>query len=78
MDLLKKLAHLETHAATRQYQLAQLTLELLQEWTERHEQCLHALEALIQPTEKPEALQRMGPRADGCQTSILHGCALIR
>jgi hypothetical protein len=55
-DLLKKLAHLETHVTTIQQQLAQLALELLQERTERYEQRLQTLEALIQPTERPEAL----------------------
>jgi hypothetical protein len=65
-DLLKKLAHLETHVTTLQQQLAQLALELLQERTERYEQRLHTLEALIQPTEgpeaRPQALQTMGPQ----------------
>ena len=64
MDLLKKLAHLETHVTTLQQQLAQLALELLQERTERYEQRLQTLEALIQPTQRPEArpqaLQTMG------------------
>jgi hypothetical protein len=55
-DLLKKLAHLETHVTTIQQQLAQLALELLQERTERYEQRLQTLEALIQPIERPEAL----------------------
>ena len=55
-DLLEKLAHLETHVTTIQQQLAQLALELLQERTERYEQRLQTLEALIQPTERPEAL----------------------
>ena len=55
-DLLEKLAHLETHVTTLQQQLAQLALELLQERTERYEQRLQTLEALIQPTERPEAL----------------------
>jgi hypothetical protein len=55
-DLLNKLSHLETHVTTMQQQLAQLALELLQEQTLRYEQCLQTLEALIQPTEKPEAL----------------------
>ena len=62
-DLLKKLAHLETHMTTMQQQLAQLALELLQERTERYEQRLHTLEALIQSTERqtalPPALQTM-------------------
>jgi len=65
-DLLKRLAHLETHVTTMQQQLAQLALELLQERTERYEQRLHTLEALIQPTERPaarpQALQTMGPQ----------------
>ena len=65
-DLLKKLAHLETHMTTMQQQLAQLALELLQERTERYEQRLHTLEALIQSTEgpeaRPQALQTMGPQ----------------
>jgi hypothetical protein len=65
-DLLKKLASLETHVTTMQQQLAQLALELLQERTERYEQRLQTLEALIQPTERPEALpqalQTMGPQ----------------
>jgi hypothetical protein len=66
MDLLKKLTHLETHVTTIQQQLAQLALELLQERTERYEQRRPPLEALIQPTERPEALpqalQTMGPQ----------------
>jgi hypothetical protein len=65
-DLLKRLAHLETHVTTMQQQLAQLALELLQERTERYEQRLQTLEALIQPTQRPEArpqaLQTMGPQ----------------
>ena len=65
-DLLKKLAYLETHVTTMQQQLAQLALELLQERTERYEQRLQTLEALIQPTQRPEArpqaLQTMGPQ----------------
>ena len=56
MDLLKKLAHLETHVTTLQQQLAQLALELLQERTERYEQRLHTLETLIQSTERQTAL----------------------
>jgi len=61
-DLLKKLAHLETHVTTIQQQLAQLALELLQERTERYEQRLQTLEALIHPTARPAALQTMGPQ----------------
>src|SRR5205823_2705179 len=56
-DLLKKLSHLEAQVTTMQQQLAQLALELLQERTERYEQRLQTLEALIQPTERPQALQ---------------------
>jgi hypothetical protein len=55
-DLLNKLAYLETHVTTIQQQLAQLALELLQERTERYVKRLQTLEALIQPTQRPEAL----------------------
>jgi hypothetical protein len=46
-DLLSKLAHLETQLALVQQQLAALTLELLQERTQRNTQRLHTLEALL-------------------------------
>jgi hypothetical protein len=59
-DLLNKLASLETHVTTMQQQLAQLALELLGERTERYEQRLQTLEALIQPTERPQALPTLG------------------
>lgn len=65
-DLLKHLAHLEMHVTPLPQQLAQLALALLQERTERYEQRLQTLEALIQPTERaealPQALQTMGPQ----------------
>jgi hypothetical protein len=48
-DLLSKLAQLETQLALVQQQLAALTLELLQERTERHAQRLHTLETLLPP-----------------------------
>lgn len=49
-DLLTKLAHLEAQVALVQQHLAGLALQLLQERTERYEQRLHRLEALIQPS----------------------------
>ena len=83
-DLLKKLAHLETHMTTMQQQLAQLALELLQERTERYEQRLHTLEALIQSTERqtalPPALQTMErqcqPGTTDCKERGLHPAEL--
>jgi hypothetical protein len=48
-NLLEKLSSLETQVATLQQHLAQLTLELLQERTQRYEQRLQTLEALIPP-----------------------------
>ena len=64
-DLLKKLAHLETHVTSMQQQLAQLALELLQERTERYEQRLQTLEALIPPTARPEAVSHPLPTMRG-------------
>lgn len=62
-DPLQRLSCLETQVSTLQQQLAQLTLELLQERTLRYEQRLHTLEVLLHPTQRqeelPPALQTM-------------------
>jgi hypothetical protein len=60
LDLLARLAHLETQLAVVQQHLAALTLEFLQERTGRYEHRLHTLEALISPLPKPE--QAVCPR----------------
>jgi hypothetical protein len=59
-DLVNKLSSLEATVITLQQQLAGLALELLQERTLRYELRLQTLEALIQPIERPEALQTRG------------------
>jgi hypothetical protein len=60
LDLLARLAHLETQLAVVQQHLAALTLEFLQERTQRYEHRLHTLETLISPLPKPE--QAVCPR----------------
>ena len=58
-DLIQQLAHLQTHVATLQQQLAGLALELLQERSRRYEQRLGTLEALVsQPLEALQAPQQ--------------------
>jgi hypothetical protein len=52
-DLIQQLSHLHTHVATLQQHLAGLALELLQERTERYEQRLQTLEALVSQTLGP-------------------------
>jgi hypothetical protein len=54
LDLFARLAHLETHLAVVQQHLAALTLDFLQERTQRYEHRLHTLETLILPPPKPE------------------------
>jgi len=54
LDVLARLAHLESHLAMVQQHLAALTLDFLQERTGRYEHRLHTLEALILPPAKPE------------------------
>lgn len=60
-DLLGKLSHLETQVATLQQQLTGLALELLQERTQRYEQRLQTLEALIQAPDRPEVFSHTRP-----------------
>jgi hypothetical protein len=60
LDLLARLAHLETQLAVVQQHLASLTLEVLQERAGRYEHRLHTLETLISPLPKPE--QAVCPR----------------
>jgi len=60
LDLLARLARLETHLAVVQQHLAALTLEVLQERTHRYEQRLHTLETLISPL--PQQEQAVCPR----------------
>ena len=66
-DLIQQLAHLETHVATLQQQLAGLALELLQERTGRSEQRLRTLEALVSQTlgsfQAPQETDMAGPLA---------------
>ncbi len=54
LDLLARLAHLESHLAVVQQHLAALTLDFLQEQTGRYEHRLHTLETLMLPPSKPE------------------------
>lgn len=54
LDLLARLAHLESHLAVVQQHLAALTLDFLQERTGRYEHRMHTLETLILPPSKPE------------------------
>lgn len=54
LGLLARMAHLETQLTVVQQHLAALTLELLQERSQRYEQRLHSLETLIQPTSEHE------------------------
>jgi hypothetical protein len=54
LDLLARLAHLESQLTVVQQHLAALTLEVLQERTQRYEQRLHTLETFILPPPKPE------------------------
>lgn len=54
LDLLARLAYLETQLAVVQQHLAALTLELLQERTQHYEQRLHTLETLIPPLPQQE------------------------
>ena len=54
LDLLARLAYLETQLAVVQQHLAALTLELLQERTQHYEQRLHTLETLIPPLPQHE------------------------
>ncbi len=57
-NLLQQLSHLHTQVATLQQQLAGLALELLHERTERSEQRLRSLEALVShPLESFQSLQ---------------------
>ncbi len=57
LHLLARLAHLETQLTMVQQHLAALTLELLQERSQRYEQRLHTLETFIQPpTEHNQAV----------------------
>ena len=49
-DLIKQLASLEAKMSTMQEQLAQLALALLSERSQRYEQRLSTLEALVQQT----------------------------
>lgn len=58
-ELLSKLAQVETQLALVQQQLAALTLELLQERTERHAQRLHTLETFLPP--QAEHAQAVSP-----------------
>jgi DNA-binding transcriptional MerR regulator len=59
-SLLAKLAHLETQVALLQQQVAGLALEFLQERTQRYEQRLHTLEALIQlPSQHDRSLSAL-------------------
>jgi hypothetical protein len=60
LDLLSRLARLETHLAVVQQHLAALTLEFLQERTGRYEHRLHTLETLISPL--PQQEQAVCPR----------------
>jgi DNA-binding transcriptional MerR regulator len=60
LDLLARLAHLESQLAVVQQHLAALTLEFLQERTQRYEHRLHTLETLISPL--PQQEQAVCPR----------------
>lgn len=63
LDLLSKLAHLETQVALLQRQVAGLALELLQERTGRYEQRLRTLEARLQPLSQHDRSVSAPPRA---------------
>jgi DNA-binding transcriptional MerR regulator len=70
VDLLARLAHLESHLTVVQQQLAALTLEILQERTQRYEHRLHTLETLISPTPKPEQTGCPRPEAGERESQI--------
>jgi hypothetical protein len=65
LDLLARLTHLETQLTLVQQHLTALTLELLQERTQRYEQRLHTLETLIPPL--PQQEQAVCPRPEACE-----------
>jgi hypothetical protein len=65
VDLLARLAHLESQLTVVQQHLAALTLEMLQERTQRYEHRLHTLETLIPP---PPKLEQAGcPKPEACE-----------
>ncbi len=65
VDLFARLVHLESQLAMVQQHLAALTLEFLQERTQRYEHRLLTLETLILPLPKPE--QAVCPRPEASE-----------